>query len=73
MNKKQKLEAELKRQIRDKEISRWVSVGFIVLGILLTISIVFAIIGIPMLLIAIFTGYRAEAKAKELKLKLLEV
>lgn len=70
---KKDLEKELKRQVQEKNISKWISVVFIVIGLLLTVSIVFAVIGIPILIIALITGYRADNKAKMLYLKLLEV
>ena len=54
---KRELKEELEKQIKEKNVSKWISDVFIMIGLLLTITIVFAIIGIPILIIAIINDF----------------
>lgn len=69
MNKKE-LREELKKQVKDKTISKWFWVIFFILGLLLCFTIILAIIGIPMVILASICGALSERRLNILNLEL---
>ncbi|MFA5133042.1 MAG: hypothetical protein WC444_06980 [Candidatus Paceibacterota bacterium] len=70
MNKAYK--AELERQIKSRTVSMWLWALVFIGGVLLSASIIFAVIGVPLIIVALIFAYRAENKRKSLSLELLK-
>jgi len=64
---------ELEKQIKEKQTTKIICGVFIALGFLLTLTLVLAIIGIPMMIIAIIVGYICEGSQKKLNLCLAKI